>query len=186
MSKQTAVKPIAGVIGFFEDPDALMSATIRVRDSSFKDFEVYTPFPVHGLEEAQGLKRSPVPFVTFAAAMTGLSCGFLIQYYTQVVDWPLVYGGKPFFSLPAFIPVMFECTILFSGIITLLAMFYFNGLPNLTKASLCPSLTNDRFAIVIEPEGKTKTLKVDEAIQFLTSLGAKDARVVHQRGWFDT
>src|SRR5689334_9955529 len=107
-------RQLAGVIGFYQDPHALLEATAKARDAKYKDFDAFTPYPVHGMDAAQGLKRSSLPFVTFAAGITGCSLGFLLQYWTSVVDWPLIVGGKPFNSWPAFVPVMFECTILFA------------------------------------------------------------------------
>ena len=119
----SAGKQLAGVIGFFDDPHSLMIATEKVRDSKYKDFDAYTPFPVHGLIEAQGLERSPLPFITFAAGLTGCVCGYLIQYWTSAVDWPLNVAGKPFNSIPAFVPVMFELTILFAQVAVLCLLF---------------------------------------------------------------
>ncbi|MFZ9595569.1 MAG: DUF3341 domain-containing protein [Bdellovibrionia bacterium] len=191
MSKATEQKTLAGVIGFFDDPHALMKATEKVRDARYRDFDAYTPYPVHGLIEAQGLKRSPLPFVTFAGGLTGLTLGFLLQYWTSAVDWPLIVGGKPFNSLAAFIPVMFECTILFAGLSTVAGMFIINGLPNTKKKAFDPSLTRDRFALVIEPPSKPyspggafKEFNEAEASEFLKKTGAKEVRSVYSEGWF--
>ena len=130
MDNQAKSSQLAGVIGFFSDPHDLLKATEKVRDSHFKNFDAFTPYPVHGMDAAQGLKRSPLPFVTFAAGLTGCTLGFMLQYWTSVVDWPLIVGGKPFNSWPAFVPIMFECTILFAGLATVGGMFLLNGLPN--------------------------------------------------------
>src|SRR3954454_17750839 len=89
---------VAGVIGFFDTPHALIEATTKVRDARYEDFDCYTPYPVHGLEAAAGLKRSAIPFVTFAAGLTGTCIAFLFEYWTSAVDWPLIVGGKPFNS----------------------------------------------------------------------------------------
>ncbi len=145
-----ANKEIAGVIGYFDEPGALLEATQKVRESGVKSLDAFSPYPIHGLEKAQGLERSPLPFITFAAGVTGCVCGFSLQYWTSAVSWPLIVGGKPFNSWPAFIPVTFEATILFAGIATALGMFALNVLPNLTKRSFDPKLTRDRFALLIE------------------------------------
>src|SRR5690349_24043743 len=92
MSNQSRGRHLAGVIGFYQDPHALVEATAQVRDAKYKDFDAFTPYPVHGLDAAQGLKRSPLPFVTFSAGLTGCTLGFLLQYWTSVVDWPLIIG----------------------------------------------------------------------------------------------
>ncbi|MEO5968937.1 MAG: DUF3341 domain-containing protein [Bdellovibrionia bacterium] len=183
-------KRLAGVIGFFDDPHALTKATEKVRDANYKDFDAYTPYPVHGLLTAQGLERSPLPFVTLGAGLTGCTLGFLLQYWTSAVDWPLNVAGKPFNSLPAFIPVIFELTILFSGLATVAAMFIINGLPNMKRKAFDPSITRDRFALVIEPtetsgaKGKYKPFIESEAQEFLKKAGAKDVRSVYSEGWF--
>lgn len=200
---------LSGVIGFFDDPSALLQATARVRDAQYEHFDVFTPFPVHGLEHAQGLKRSPLPFVTLGAGLAGFGLAFLLQYWTSAVDWPIIVGGKPFNSWPAFVPVMFELTVLLAGLSTVAAMFIFNGLPNTKRRIFDPRLTSDRFAIVIEAplaievddadedgeEGRAreaarrrkaqyKAFSEAEATEFLKKVGAKEVRTVYTEGWF--
>lgn len=177
----TKEKELAGVIGFFEDPHVLVEATRKVREANFKNFDAYTPFPVHGLDAAQGLKRSPLPFITFAAAITGCTLGFCLQYWTSVVDWPINVGGKPFNSWPAFVPVMFECTILFAGLSTVGGMFFLNRLPNHKKKVFDPRITTDRFALVIE---SGPGFNESEAMDFLKKTGAQEVKRVYNEGWF--
>lgn len=174
---------IAGVVGFFDDPESLIVATEKVRDSKFKNFDCFTPYPVHGLDHAQGLKRSKVPYVTGIFAFTGTACAFLWQYYASVEWWPHIIGGKPLNSLPAFVPIIFELSVLFGGIATFFAMLAFNKLPNFTKKSFDPSVTNNRFAIMIEPDAK-KAYELGDAESYLKSVGAKDVRHVRAEGWF--
>src|SRR5215210_6959553 len=97
-SPKTSERMLAGVIGYFDNPDKLIVAMREVRDAKYQYFDAYTPYPIHGLDAAQGLQRSPLPFVTFAAGLTGCSLGFLLQYWTSAVDWPIIVGGKPFNS----------------------------------------------------------------------------------------
>ena len=182
---------LAGVLGFYDDPETLMHATEKVRDSNFKHFDCFTPFPVHGLEHAQGLKRSRVPYVTGCLAFTGTITAFAWEYSASKTWWPHIIGGKPFNSLPAFVPIMFELSILFGGLATFFAMLYFNRLPNLTKRSFDPSITNNRFAILIEPapvdehdDDAKPNFSPEAAEQFLKSVGAKDVRKVYEEGWF--
>ncbi|CAM6053625.1 unnamed protein product [Sphagnum tenellum] len=171
-----------GVIGYFDDPEGLVEATRQVREARYSDFDTYTPFPIHDLLTAQGLERSPLPFITFSAGITGCTLGFLLQYWTSAVDWPLNIAGKPFNSLPAFVPVMFECTILFAGLSTVAGMFIINHLPNNKRKAFDPSLTRDRFAIVIEPPDQRspkagfKAFNEAEAQEFLKKVGAKDVK----------
>lgn len=195
--QKSSEKQLAGVIGFFEDSHDLVEATAKVRDAKYSHFDAFTPYPVHGLDSAQGLKRSPLPFITFAAGITGCSLAFLLEYWTSVVDWPINVGGKPFNSWPAFVPVMFELTILFAGLFTVGGMFFLNRLPNMTKKCFDPRITNNRFALVIEPppvtdeeEGQSKKSKKfksfdeSEALDFLKKVGAKEVKSVYAEGWF--
>ena len=190
----SSVKELEGVVGFFDDPHSLMEATRKVREANFEIFDTFTPYPVHGLEKVQGLKRSPLPYVTFGAGLTGFICANLLQIWTSAVDWPINVGGKPMMSIPAFVPVMFELTVLFGGLATVAAMLLFNGLPNTRRRSFDASLTRDRFAIFIgapkkTSEGQTKSRGFREfsesaASQLLTQVGAKQVRTVYTEGWF--
>ena len=189
--KQTDAPKLAGVLGFFEDPETLIEATTKVRDSEYKDFDCFTPFAVHGLEHAQGLKRSPIPFVTGAFAFSGTILAFLWQYNASATWWPHIIGGKPFNSLPAFVPIMFELSVLLGGIATFLSMVFFNRLPNFSKRAFDPSLTNNRFAIIIESpvvdehdDEPAPAFSTEKAERFLKSVGATETRKVYQEGWF--
>jgi hypothetical protein len=187
---------LAGVLGFFENPEAILTATAKVKGANYKHFDVFSPYPIHGLDHAQGLKRSPIPYVTFIAGLTGFMLAFSLEYWTSAVDWPINVGGKPFNSWPAFVPVMFELTVLFAGLCTVGAMFAFNGLPNMKRKAFDPSLTNNRFAIVIEnpPEASLdsraakssphKEFSESEVTQFLKQIGATEVRTVYAEGWF--
>lgn len=202
-----AERQLAGVVGFYNDSHSLMDATVKVRDANYRSFDTFTPYPVHGLEQAQGLKRSPLPWVTFFAGLTGLACAFALQYWTSAVDWPINIGGKPLNSWPAFVPVMFELTILFAGLSTVGAMFFLNGLPNMKKKAFDSSITRDRFAIMIDvPEtpsseaieemddhelakfksesARFKAFDEREAAEFLKKSGATEVRSVYAEGWF--
>ena len=197
-------KELAGVIAYFDDPSSLIAAMNKVREARYESFDAFTPYPVHGLEVAQGLGRSPLPWVTFLAGLTGCAIGFSYQYFTAAVDWPLNVAGKPLNSWPAFVPVMFELTVLIAGLSTVAAMFAINGLPNIFRRSFDPSLTRDRFAILIEaPRKKSshdsdhdsdetaakkkagfKSFAAQEAQDFLKSAGAREVKTVYHEGWF--
>ena len=187
-----------GVIGFFEDPTALVQAMTKVRECNYELYDAFTPYPVHGLDRAQGLKRSPLPYVTFVAGLTGLSIGFFMQHWTHGYDWAMIVGGKPFNSWPASVPIMFELTVLLAALSTVGAMFAINGLPNSKKKSFDPSITCDRFAIWIgvppatDPDdddelakrAKFKSFGEQEAKDLLKNLGATETRSVMNGGWF--
>lgn len=174
---------LAGVIGFFKGPHDLLEAMEKTRQSGkFDSFDAYSPFPIHGMDDAQGLRRSNLPYVTFVFGLLGFLTAFGLQYWTSAIDWPLNVGGKPLNSWPAFVPIMFELTVLFAGISTVFGMFAFNRLPNITSKAFDPAITRDKFAILIEA-GKKKFQEGD-AEDFLKKLGAQDVRKVYNEGWF--
>lgn len=197
---------VAGVIGFFEGPEALLAAAAKTRDANVGTFDVFSPYPIHGMDEAQGVKPSLVPYVTLVAGLLGCLFAYGLESWTSSVDWPLNVGGKPFNSIPAWVPVMFECTVLFAGISTLLAMLYFNRFPNVKKKIFDPGITRDRFALVIEtPEfesehqefhgsvrpqdeadlkGDASSFSESKAADFLKQIGAQEVRTVYTEGWF--
>jgi hypothetical protein len=104
------------VTGVFDDEDVLLKAVKKVRGSGVKIHEVYSPFPVHGLDEELGYKRSRLPIAAFMFGMTGTTLALVMQYWMLGYDWPMIIGGKNFASLPPFIPVTFELTVLISAL----------------------------------------------------------------------
>lgn len=104
------------VLGVFDDEDVLLHAVEKVRDKGVKIHEVYSPFPVHGLDEALGYKKTRLPIAAFLFGMTGTSLALIMQIWMLGYDWPMIIGGKNFASLPPFIPVTFELTVLLSAL----------------------------------------------------------------------
>lgn len=169
-------KRTTGVVGFWSDDHEIVAAATKMREAGYKHFDAITPFPVHGMEEAVGIKRSPIPYVTFIAGITGGSLGLLFEYWTSAVSWPLNIGGKPFFSLPAFIPVTFELTILFAALSSVGAMFFLNKLPSVGAPIIDPDLTCSKFALWIPDTEPGYSPEKVEA--FLKQLGAEEVRRV--------
>lgn len=172
-----------GLIAEFETPGDLMAAAEKVRDAGFRWWDCHTPFPVHGLDRSMGIKRTILPVLVFGAGATGTLAAFLLQAFTNSVGWtiwagvwvtgyPFLISGKPAMSLPAFIPVMFELTILFSALATVSLMFLFNGLPQLYhplfRSHRFRRASNDRFFISIEARDPKFLPKKTE--EFLKSL----------------
>lgn len=139
----------SGLAGIWNDEHELMEAAKKLRDSGFKKFDAITPFPVHGMEEAIGIKRSFIPWVTFIAGLTGGSLGLLFTWWTSAVNFPINVGGKPFFSLPAFIPIIFELTILFAALSSVGALFVVCKLPKVDPPIIDPDLTSHKFALFV-------------------------------------
>jgi hypothetical protein len=172
-----------GLIAEFETPGDLMAAAEKVRDAGYKWWDCHTPFPVHGLDKAMGIKRTILPVLVFGAGAAGTFAAFLLQAFTNswdftiwagvwVTGYPYLISGKPAMSLPAFIPVMFELTILFAALTTVSMMFLFNGLPQLYhplfRSNRFRRASNDRFFISIEArDPKFLPRKTEE---FLKSL----------------
>lgn len=167
---------IGGLAGIFLDEHKTVQAAKKVRESGFTKFDAITPYPVHGMEEACGIKRSPIPYVTFVAGITGLMAALGLVYYTSVIDWPVNIGGKPMFSLPAFIPIMFELTVLFAALASVVAMFVLCKMPKVDPPVIDPDLTSHKFAIFI-PENDTG-YNQERVEKLLKDLGASEVKKV--------
>ena len=143
-----------GLIASFDKIDEFLAAVAEVRDAGYSKWDTHTPFVVHGLDAAMGIKPTKLPFLVFGAGLTGCAAGIGLQWFTNAFDYPFLISGKPIFSLPANIPVAFEMTILFSAITALVGMLAFNGLPQLAHplhgSRLMKRATDDRFLISIE------------------------------------
>jgi hypothetical protein len=146
MGKQ---KSIGGIAGIFLEESKVLKAAYKTRESGFTKFDAISPYPIHGMEEACDIKRSSIPYVTFAAGCLGLLAALALVWYTSVVDWPLNIGGKPMFSLPAFIPIMFELTVLFAALASVGALFYHCNMPKIDPPVIDRDLTSHKFAIFI-------------------------------------
>jgi len=104
------------VVGVYDDEDVLLKGIKKVRDAGIKIQEVYSPFPVHGIDDALGIKKTRLPIAAFLFGMTGTSLALLMQIWMLGFDWPMIIGGKNHASLPPFIPVTFELTVLLSAL----------------------------------------------------------------------
>lgn len=143
-----------GLLAEFETTTALVDAAEKVRDAGYTRWDAHTPFVVHGLDEAMGIRPSKLPWVVAGAGATGTLAGIALQWWTNAVDYPFLISGKPLFGLPANIPIAFETTILFAAISALVGMLAFNGLPRLFhplfRSQRFGRVTDDRFFISIE------------------------------------
>jgi len=187
-----AARPrIHGVLAEFHDPAALLHAAEKVRDAGYRWWDCHTPFPVHGLDKAMGIQRTILPLLVFGAGLTGTIVGFILQAFTNsssisvwalvwVTGYPFLISGKPLLSLPAFIPVMFELTILLAATSCVGLMLLLNGLPWLSHPLLANKrflrATDDRFFIVIQSRDPRFFRSRTE--EFLKGLGAKAVEAV--------
>ncbi|MGE5085577.1 MAG: DUF3341 domain-containing protein [Bacillota bacterium] len=138
-----------GIAGIWDNEAGILKAARKTRESGFTKFEAISAYPIHGMEEACGIKRSWIPYVTFVAGCTGLLSGLALTYWTSAVNWAVNIGGKPFFSLPAFVPIMFELTILFAALSSVGALFYACKIPRMDPPVIDPDLSSHKFAIFV-------------------------------------
>jgi hypothetical protein len=143
-----------GLLAEFETPGALLHAAEAVRDAGYKRWDCYSPFPVHGLDRAMGLRDTRLPWVVLGGGISGAGLALLMQWWMNAKNYPYLISGKPFFSLPANIPITFEVTVLLASLTAATAMFLFNGLPRFYHPTFnsrrFKRVTNDRFFIAIE------------------------------------
>jgi len=143
-----------GIIAQFDTPADAMHAAERVRDAGFSKWDVFTPFPVHGMDKAMGMKNSKVGWFSFIGGVTGYTTGMLMIWWTNAYDYPILIGGKPMFSPFGAFPPSYELTILLGSFGAILGMMFLNRLPRLhhplLKHGQFKQATHDKFFIVIE------------------------------------
>jgi hypothetical protein len=164
-----------GLLAEFDTPADTIRAAEKVRDAGFKRWDVYTPYPVHGLDAAMGLGNSQVGWFTFCLGVTGLTCGFLMIWYQNAYNYPIMVGGKPLFSPWASFPVCYEMTILFGAFGSLFGMLFLNRLPRwshpLFNSERFRRASNDKFYLCIE--AADAKFNDAETRALLESLGGK-------------
>jgi len=154
MSHATAAPALYGLMAEFETPTDLLNACKSAYAEGYRDMDAYSPFPIEEASEAIGFHKSAVPLVTLVGGLLGGLSGFALQYWINVIAYPLNIGGKPYNSWPAFIVPTFEMTILFAGIIGMLGMFALNGLPQpyhpVFNVDRFSKVTRNRFFLCVE------------------------------------
>src|SRR6058998_578856 len=162
-----------GMIAEFRTAAAILHAAEKVRDAGFRKWDVFTPFPVHGMDRAMGLKNSKVGWFAFLGGASGYTSGMLMIWFMNALDYPIVVGGKPMFSPYSAFPPSYELTILFGAFGSLFGMLFLNRLPRLhhplLKNKRFALVTHDRFFIVIETSDPNYSER--ETRQLLESAG---------------
>lgn len=138
-------------LGIFEREQDILGVTQAARERGYRIVDVYAPYAVHGLEHAMALPPSRLPRICFALGLFGAAAKVWFEIWTTAQDWPINVGGKPFNSLPAFVPVTFEVMVLFAGLSTVFAFLLISKLwPGKPVTVIDPAVTNDRFVLVLE------------------------------------
>jgi len=164
--------PTHGLLAEFSDPNELIAAAHQTHAAGYTKFDCYTPYPIEELPEAMGQDHSRLPLLVLIGGILGAVGGFALCYWTSVIDYPLIVGGRPLDSWPSFIPVTFECTILGAALTAVLGMLALNGLPmpyhpvfNVPRFALA---SRDRFFLCIE--SSDPKFDADETWGFLSRM----------------
>ncbi len=175
-------RAVVGMIGLFDDPDELIAAAERVRDAGYRKWDCHTPYPVHGLDDAMGLKPSPMPYICLGAGAVGASAAMLMQWWMSAVDYPVRIGGKPLFSWPAFVPITFELFVLFAALATMGGMIALCKLGRwaspLHDNGVMQEVTTNRLGVVLDAADEAFTEA--EARRMLEEAGCRDVRPLYE------
>ena len=172
-------KPMEGTYGVmaeFSDAQGLLDAANSTREAGYKDFDAYSPFPIHGLSEAVGFHATRLSAVVLVMGIIGGLGGFLMCWYANVISYPLNIGGKPYNSWPAWIPITFECTILIAAFAAVLGMLALNGLPMpyhpVFNVRRFDQASRDKFFLVIQ--ARDPKFDFDGVWKFLETLHPRE------------
>ncbi len=163
-----------GVMAEFETPDAYVAALRKVRAAGYTKFDGYSPIPIHEATSAMGLPKNPVSFMVLCGGLAGLAGGFALATWVSMVGYPVNIGGRPLFSWPAFIPPVFETTVLLAALTAVFGTLALNGLPTLYhpvwNVPEFARASSDRFFVCIESEDPK--FEVQTVTSFLSGLGS--------------
>ena len=155
------------LVATFENEEDILDVTRAVRERNLNIVDIYAPYAVHGLDKAMGLPPSRLPWVCFLLGLLGAAAKVGFQYWASWLSWPINVGGKPWDSLPAFVPLTFEVMVLFAGVSTVIAFFAVSRLaPGRKAAVVTPRVTNDQFTLVVlETGGDFDGVRVGELLK---------------------
>ena len=173
---------VYGVLAEFKSPAALLRAAERVRDAGYRRFDCHSPFPIHGMDEAMGLSRSPLGWIVGAAALIGGGLGFLFQTWVHTKAYPLVIAGKPYFAYQAFVPVTFGLAVLFGAVTSVIGMLALNRLPQPWH----PVFFSERFdrcstdGFFLSIERQDPQFAPQRTVAFLQEIGAQRVELLKE------
>lgn len=160
--------------GLYDDEEILMKAVKQAKADHLDIMDVYTPFPVHGLDPILGLSESRLHIAGFVYGALGTLTAFLFMTWVFTRDWPIIFGGKPYWSVPAFIPITFELTVLFSAVGMVITFYTICGLgPGVKEVTLDDRITDDKFCIAFSTNDASDE-QVDKLKSFFSTTGASE------------
>ncbi|MCC6811008.1 MAG: DUF3341 domain-containing protein [Deltaproteobacteria bacterium] len=171
-----------GIVAEFDSAKSLLHAAEKLSDQGYTVFDTHSPFPIHGMDDAMKLGQSKLPLIVFACAVVGFVSGLGLQAWVHNVEYPMIIAGKPDFALPAYIPVIFELTVLLGAFAAVFGMFGLNMLPRPNH----PVFSHSRFhkasddAFFVSIEAKDPKYDAAKTKDFLQQIGAKNVEVVHE------
>jgi hypothetical protein len=165
--------PIYGLMAEFDNPSDAVAAARSVYEQGYRYVDAFSPYPVEELSEAIGVHKTHMPLIVLLGGLLGGSLGYLMQFYIEVIDFPINVGGKPYNSWPAFIPITFECTVLGAALFAVFGMLALNGLPEpyhpVFNAPNFALASRDRFFVLVE--SRDPKFDRERTAEFLRSLG---------------
>jgi hypothetical protein len=182
MAEPEPTPALHGLLAEFHDPSTLVAASRRARDAGYRQMDAYSPFPIEELHEALGLAHTKLPYLVFGGGLLGACAGYFLAYWVSSIAYPLNVGGRPLHSMPAFVPVTFEMTILLAAITAVFGMLALNGLPTLYhplfNAPRFALASRDRFFLCIEARDPKFDRRATR--EFLEGLGAHEVSEVEE------
>ncbi|MGB3182165.1 MAG: DUF3341 domain-containing protein [Cyclobacteriaceae bacterium] len=163
------------VLGIYNDEDILLKAVKTVRESGVKIEEVFTPYPIHGLEHALGYKRSKLPVAAFLFGLLGTTLALTMQFFMMKIDWPMIIGGKDFAPLPTFIPVTFELTVLLASFGMVGTFFVISNLKPWARPKVFDLRSTDDKMVMAIDLASNNTMDIARIKDVLTGSGAAEA-----------
>ncbi len=168
------------ILARFSGPAALLEAGGKIREAGYRKFDCHSPFPIHGMDRAMGLKRSPIGWIAGLCALVGGTGGIALQWYASTISYPLVISGKPFFSFQAYVPVTFALAVLGAAFGSVFGMLFLNRLPRwhhpLFQSERFGKFSDDAFFVSIESDDPLyDAIKTPD---FLESIGGMNTEVL--------
>ncbi|MDZ7718870.1 MAG: DUF3341 domain-containing protein [Balneolaceae bacterium] len=181
MKKEDSEKAVYGILAEFRNPKELTDASKAIVESGYRHFDTFSPFPIHGIDKAMNLKKSKLGWIVAGHGLLGLAGAFAMIYFMMTVDYPMNISGKTFFNIPAWVPVMFELTVLLSAFGAVFGMFFLNGLPKLNhplfSSDNFKKATDDGFFVCIE--SNDPQFEEEKVARFLKDSGATNIETIY-------